>query len=91
MYLFLCPHFNVNPVLLFNRSFWLACAMMYFSVRQRSHLLMAHLFGVAFAVMPYFRLNAVSLRFNCQICLRVQFCFHNIDSETNFFGCCTDT
>ena len=45
MYLFLCRHFDINLTLLFKRLFGLACAIMYFSVRQRSHLLVPHLYG----------------------------------------------
>ena len=51
MYLFLCRHFDINLVLLFKRLFWLAHAMMYFSVRPRSHLLVPHHYGVAYAAM----------------------------------------
>ena len=68
MFLFLCRHFDINSVLLFKRLFWLARAIMYFSVRQRSHLLVPHLYGVAYAAMLYFRLNSVPLGFNGQIC-----------------------
>ena len=68
MYLFLCRHFDINLVLLFKRLIWLALAEMYFSVRQRSHLLVPHLYGVAYTAMLQFRLNSVPLRFNCQIC-----------------------
>ena len=64
MYLFLC----INSVLLFKRLFWLVRAIMYFSVRQRSYLLVPHLYGVAYAAVLHFRLNSILSRFNCQIC-----------------------
>ena len=57
MYLFLCRHFDINSVLLFKRLFWLARAMMYSFVKQRPHLLVPHLYGVAYAAMFHFRLN----------------------------------
>ena len=68
MYLFLCRHFDINSVLLCKRLFWLAHAIMYFSVRQKLHLLASHLYGVAYAAILHFRLNLVPLCFNCQIC-----------------------
>ena len=68
MYFFLCRHFDISLVLLFKRLFLLPCAMMYFSVTKRSHLLVPHLYGVAYAAMLHFRLNSVPLHFNCQIC-----------------------
>ena len=89
MYLFLCRHFDINSVLLFKRLFWLARAMMYFSVRQRSQFLVPHLYGVAYAAMFHFRLNSVPL--TAKYVLRVQFCFRNLDSETNSCDCCTNT
>ena len=67
MYLFPCWRFDINSVLLFNKLFWLARAIMYFSVRQ-SKFLVPHLYGVAYAAVLHFRLKSVSLRFNCQIC-----------------------
>ena len=67
MYLFPCWRFDINSVLLFNKSFWLARAIMYFSVRQ-SKFLVPHLYGVAYAAVLHFRLKSVSLRFDCQIC-----------------------
>ena len=67
MYLLPCWRFDINLVLLFNRLFWLARAIMYFSVRQ-SKFLVPHLYGVAYAAVLHFRLKSVSLRFNCQIC-----------------------
>ena len=33
MYLFLWRHFEINSVLLFNKFFWLALAITYFSVK----------------------------------------------------------
>ena len=45
MYLFLWQHFDINSVLLFKRFFCSTCAIMYFSVKQRSHLLVPHLYG----------------------------------------------
>ena len=47
MYLFLWRHFDINSVLLFKRFFCSARAIMYFSVKQRSHLLVPHLYGEA--------------------------------------------
>ena len=57
MYLFLCRHFDINSVLLFKRLSWLARAMMYSSVKQRPHVLVPQLYGVAYAAMFHFRLN----------------------------------
>ena len=68
MYLVLCRRFNINLVLLFRRLFWLACAIMHSSVRQRLHFLVSHLYGVAYVAMLHFRLNSVPLRFMWQIC-----------------------
>ena len=68
MYLFLYRNFDINSILLFKRLLWLARAIMYLPVRQRSHLLVPHLYGVAYTVMLHFRLNSVPLRFKCQIC-----------------------
>ena len=47
MYIFLWRHFDINSVLLFKSFFCSACAIMYFSVKQRSHLLVPHLYGEA--------------------------------------------
>ena len=47
MYLFLRRHFDINSVLLFKRFLCSARAIMYFSVKQRSHLLVPHLYGEA--------------------------------------------
>ena len=55
MYLFLCRHFDINSVLLFKRLFCLGRAIMYFSVRQRSHLLVPRLYGAAYAAILHFR------------------------------------
>ena len=82
IYLFLCRHFDINSVLSFKSLFWLASTIMYFSVRQRSHLLAPHLYGVAYAAILQFRLNSILLRFNYQICFESsvffsQFLFRN--------------
>ena len=47
MYLFLWRHFDINSVFLFKKFFCSASAIMYFSVKQRSHLLVPHLYGEA--------------------------------------------
>ena len=47
MYLFLWRQFDIDSVLLFKRFFCSARAIMYFSVKQRSHLLVPHLYGEA--------------------------------------------
>ena len=47
MYLFLRRHFDINWVLLFKRFFCSARAIMYFSVKQRLHLPVPHLYGEA--------------------------------------------
>ena len=67
MYLYLYQNFDINSILLFKRLFWLARAILYFPVRQGSHLLVPHLYGVAYTAMLHFRLNSVPLRFKCQI------------------------
>ena len=67
MHLFQCRHFDINSIILFKRLFSLARAVMYFSVRQKSDLLVPHLYGVAHAAILHFRLNSIPLRFSYQI------------------------
>ena len=55
MYLFLWRHFDINLVLLFKRFFCSARSIMYFSVKQRSHLLVPHLYGEAQAAILHFK------------------------------------
>ena len=70
MCLFICCNFDINSVLLFKTLFWLAHAIINFSVRQRSYLLVPQVHGVAYAVILHFTLNSIPLRFNCQICFK---------------------
>ena len=49
--LLLCRHFYVSSVLLFNRTFGSNRAIIIFSVRQKSHLLVPHLYRDAYDFM----------------------------------------
>ena len=75
MYLLLCHHFDINMVLLFKRLFWLACAIVYSSLRQRSNLHVPHLYGAAYTAILHFRFNLIPLHCNCQTFWEFSFVF----------------
>ena len=52
--LFLCRHFDISSVLLFNRTFGSARAIS-FSVKHKSHLLAPHLYRDAYDFILHFR------------------------------------
>ena len=53
--LLLCQHFDISSVLLFNRTFGSARAIIIFSVRHKSHLLVPHLYRDAYDFILHFR------------------------------------
>ena len=53
--LLLCRHFDISSVLLFNRTFGSARAIIIFSVRHKSHLLVPHLYRDAYDFILHFR------------------------------------
>ena len=48
-------HFDISSVLLFNRTFGSARAIIIFSVRHKSHLLVPHLYRDAYDFILHFR------------------------------------
>ena len=68
MYLFLWWHFEISLVLLFNKFLWLALAVIYFSVKHRSHLLDPHLYVEAQAATLHFTLKLMPLSCSLQMC-----------------------
>ena len=53
--LLLCRHLDISSVLLFNRTFGSARAIIIFSVRHKSHLLVPHLYWDAYDSILHFR------------------------------------
>ena len=53
--LLLCLHFDISSVLLFNTTFGSARAIIMFSVRYKSHLLVPHLYRDAYDSILHFR------------------------------------
>ena len=53
--LLLCRHLDISSVLLFNRTFVCARAIIIFSVRHKSHLLVPHLYRNAYDFILHFR------------------------------------
>ena len=49
--LFLCLHLETNSVRLFNNFFGSDLAIIIFSVKQKSHFLVSHLYGNAYALI----------------------------------------
>ena len=65
--------------------------MMYISLRQSSHLLVPHLYGVAYTAMLHLRLRSIPLCFNSQICFESSVLFSNSWFRNEFSDYCNDT
>ena len=66
--LFLCRHFETNSPLELRRVLGSALAMMSFSVRQRSHLLVPVLYGELVAAIDHDMLYSLFLFLSSQMC-----------------------
>ena len=64
--LLLCRHFGISAVLLFNRFFESVRAIIIFSVKYKSHLLVPHLYQDVYDFILHFRWYSVPFPFNTQ-------------------------